>query len=770
MPDTGIAPPPAGQEANRSAEALLRENEKLRRINRALMASAERGPDVNGSAFALFQTAAALGNQVQERTAALTKALAELTAVKEREAQARERLASAIEAINQGIVLCDADDRIVVANGRYRELWRGLPAEPGTAFADVVRGAVRRGIVAGGEDRPEGDGDGQCRPGGDWDGQDWEGFRLARHRDPGEPFVIEFTDGTWLQVSERRVAGGGTVSLYTDITEIKRDEARRRERELEEKSVLLQATLNNLSKGVSVFDSRGTLVACNAAFLSFLGVPAESFAGDLAGSDDDALAELCARLDAMGLTCVHRRPDLGHGWHQQEYRTPDGRTFEIRCSVMQGGYRVATFMDVTERLRISQALQEANEGLERRVEARTAELSRANAEILAAKAEAEMMNLSKTRFFAAANHDLLQPLAAARVFASALSERRLSAPNRELVRHALSALDSVDEMITALLDIAKLDAGVMPPAPCSFAISEVMLRVGEEYRLIAARQKLRLRVFAGAAVVQSDPRLVARILRNLVSNALRYTASGGVLIGHRRVAEGLLVGVWDTGIGIPQDQQEEIFEEFRRLPQASDHSFRGAGLGLSIVRRVSRMLGHRLVVRSIPGRGSLFGIVLPLSDTPPVSTQRPRSPAGAGAQLLRGRCVQLIDDEPHVLQGLSVLLTGWGMRARGAASAAQALEAEVSHGQDAAADGEDAGLPDLIIADYRLEAGTGVEAINTLRRRWGDLPAIIVTADHAPEVQQEVTGAGLYLLHKPVRPARLRSLITHVLQQVRVEA
>jgi CheY-like chemotaxis protein len=342
------------------------------------------------------------------------------------------------------------------------------------------------------------------------------------------------------------------------------------------------------------------------------------------------------------------------------------------------------------------------------------------------------------------------------VFASALSERRLSPHNRELVRHALAALDSVDDMLTALLDIAKLDAGVMPPARCSFSVREVMVRVGEEYKLIAARKKLRLRVFAGDAVVQSDPRLLSRILRNLVSNALRYTSTGGVLIGHRVLGPDLLVGVWDTGIGVAPEQQDEIFEEFRRLHQSGDRSGRGAGLGLSIVRRVSRMLDHRMVVHSIPGRGSFFGIVVPLSQEPPICLQRPRQAqdGSAGAHTLRGRSVQLIDDEPHVLQGLSVLLTGWGMHVSGASSAAQALE-QASETP-----------PDLIIADYRLEGpATGLDAIATLRRRWGDLPAIVVTADHASELQQEVSAAGLYLLHKPVRPARLRSLITHVIQR-----
>ena len=714
--------------------ALRRENVKLRKINQALMASVERGPDLQGGAFALFQTAAALGNQVQERTAALTEALGALTRAKEEEAQAKKRLAAAIEAINQGIVLCDSQDRIVVTNQRYRELWGGLPAEPGSPFAAVVRGAAARGMVA-------------CHDGSG----DWEKFRLERHRNPGEPFVIEFCDGTWLQVSERRVAGGGIVSLYTDITEVKRDEARRRERELEEKSVLLQATLDNLSQGVSVFDAERQLVACNPGFHDFL----RGASGNLGPCTAEELSDCSvARLDSLGLGFVHS-PVRREG-RALEFKTPGNRIFDIRTSLMPGGTCVSTYTDVTERQRFSEALKEANEGLERRVEARTAELIRANAEILAAKAEAEMMNLSKTKFFAAANHDLLQPLAAARVFASALSERRLSPPNRELVRHALAALDSVDDMLTALLDIAKLDAGVMPPAPCSFSVREIMLRVGEEYKLIAARKKLRLRVFAGDAVIESDPRLLSRILRNLVSNALRYTNSGGVLIGHRREGRDLLLGVWDTGVGVAPEQQDEIFEEFRRLPQSGDRSGRGAGLGLSIVRRVSRMLGHPMVVRSLPGRGSFFGILVPLSDQAPICLQRPRQAqdGSSGPQTLRGRSVQLIDDEPHVLQGLSVLLTGWGMQVSGASSAANALEQ--------ASDTP----PDLIIADYRLEGpATGLDAIATLRRRWGDLPAIVVTADHASDVQQEVSAAGLHLLHKPVRPARLRSLITHVIQQ-----
>ena len=745
MPESALQALAKSSPADDELARLRRENQKLRRINEALIAHAERGTDPNGSGFALFQTAAALGNQVQERTAALSAALGELegvnlalTRAKEEQEQAKQRLAFAIEAINQGIVLCDADDRVVVTNRRYREVWGGLAAEPGTPFSDLVHNALASDLLVGA-------------------GAEWGRVRMERHREPGEPFVIQFRNGIWLQVSERRVAGGGTVSLYTDITEIKRDEARRRERELAVKSILLQATLDNLSQGVSVFSGHADLAACNAGFLSFL------HSGDDSDTDEalpgETVSDWCRRrLDELGLRFVYGGDEPETASPLREFRSPDGRTIEIRRSLMPDGGYVATYTDITERLRYLDALREANEGLERRVSERTAELSRANVEISAAKAEAELVNLSKTKFFAAANHDLLQPLAAARVFASALSERRLSAQNRELVRHALSALDSVDDLLTALLDIAKLDAGVMPPAPCAFWLRDVVGPVGKEYGMIASRKRLRLRAFAGDVVVRSDPRLLARILRNLVSNALRYTATGGVLIGHLRHPDGVLVGVWDTGIGIPEEQQEEIFEEFRRLPQGSDRTERGAGLGLSIVRRVCRMLGHKLVVRSVPGRGSLFGVVLPISGEPPVSLLRPTAVTdnSSGANALRGRSVQLIDDEPHVLQALSVLLEGWGMRVSGAACPADALLSSP---------------PDLIIADYRLDGpATGLDAIATLRRRWGDLPAIVVTADYAPEVTAAVAAEGHHLLHKPVRPARLRSLITHILSAVPFEA
>jgi signal transduction histidine kinase len=718
MPDIGTAPVPT---KDADIARLVRENEKLRRVNQALIARAERSTEFQGSGFALFQTAVALGDKVAERTAALTAALGELKQLNGALTQAKLRLSEAIESIDQGIILCDSEDCVVIANRRYREIWAHGAVETGTPFTNIVRDAVRRGMfnLAG-----------ACPAA-------YVATRMARHSNPGAPFVIELSTGTWLQVTERRMGGGGTVTLYTDITAVKHDEARLREAALAEKSVLLQSTIDNLSQGVSVFTADGELVACNPGFLHFL-FPLEEI------PPPEILSDLCKqRLDRYGLGMVHGGGDSL--FVALEFQTAAGRTIEIRRSGMPGGGLVCTYTDITDRLRAAIALRDANESLERRVEERTAELR-------AAKAEAEQVNLSKTKFFAAASHDLLQPLAAARVFASALSERRVSPANRELVRNALAALDSVDELLTALLDISKLDAGVVPPLPCAFRLSDVVNAVGDEFRMIAGRKGLPLRVFAGTAIVRSDPLLLSRILRNLVSNAIRYTPHGGILLGTLRHENAMLVGVWDTGIGIAPHQQAEIFEEFRRLPQARDRNDRGMGLGLAIVQRISRMLGHSLVVRSVPGRGSLFGIVVPLSTEAPVSLMRGRQTTEPppGAQSLKSLAVQLIDDEPHVVQALSVLLRGWGMRVAGASCAAEALQS---------------GCPDLIIADYRLADGkTGLDSIAALRARWGDVPAIVLTADYSPEVRQAVQAAGHQFLNKPVNPARLRSLMTHMLR------
>ncbi len=504
---------------------------------------------------------------------------------------------------------------------------------------------------------------------------------------------------------------------------------------------LLTATLETISQGISVFDESLRLRAWNRRFLELNNLPP-----DLVRVGTD-LAEIVRFNAARGEYGAHgqiesmlarRQANPGHGEDLYERRRPDGTILEIATSPMPGGGFVATFTDVTERHRAAAALREANEGLERRVRERTEALA-------AASAAAERANQSKTRFLAAASHDLLQPLHAARLFTSALCERS----DDPLAAKIEASLRSVETLLGALLDVSKLDAGATRVSREAFAIQPMLTALEEEFGAIAAERGLGLRIVASSAGVDSDPALLRRILQNFLSNAIRYTPRGRVLVGCRRRGDALAIEVWDTGIGIPADKRAEIFQEFHRLAAAGEEE-KGLGLGLAIVDRIARMLGHPVAVRSIPGRGSGFAVTVPRAPVPaPAAERAPRGPRGLG-----GALVLCLDNEPVILDGMATLLGGWSCRVVAATGLA---EAEARLGSDA---------PDLMVVDFHLGGGAdGLEAVAALRRRFGvAVPAVLVTADHTDETRARIEAAGHAVLYKPLRPAALRALLARLVQ------
>jgi signal transduction histidine kinase/ActR/RegA family two-component response regulator len=424
---------------------------------------------------------------------------------------------------------------------------------------------------------------------------------------------------------------------------------------------------------------------------------------------------------------------------------------------MPDGGLVTTFTDITPSVKAAEALERANATLERRVRERTGELTRLNAELERAKAEADEANVSKTRFVAAASHDILQPLNAARLYVTSLIERQRqnnrAGEDADLVGNIDASLDAVEEIFTALLDISRLDTGAMKPEIANFRIDELLQRLDVEFAPLAREKGLELVFMPCSQSVRSDRRLLRRLLQNLISNAIKYTPAGRVLVGCRRRGEQLRVEVYDTGIGIPHSKRRAVFKEFHRLDQGARVA-RGVGLGLSIVERIARVLDCEVTLKSNAGRGSRFSIAVPRAKTVAAATKLralPRLDVGR----LDGTVVLCIDNERAILDGMETLLGGWGCRILKAADLAEALAAVNASGLE----------PDGLLVDYHLDGGNGVGAIAELRRRLGrqnghDLPAIVITADRSLHVREEVRTEGAHLLNKPIKPASLRALIT----------
>ncbi len=364
--------------------------------------------------------------------------------------------------------------------------------------------------------------------------------------------------------------------------------------------------------------------------------------------------------------------------------------------------------------------------------------------------EAERANIAKSKFLAAASHDLRQPLHALTLFTSALDEHVREAEGRRIAEHIVASVRALEKLFDALLDISRLDAGVLKPQLRHFRLDSLLHRLVNEHTPGAAAKGLHVACEDSGLVVHSDPALLERILRNYLSNAIRYTVRGEVRVRCRRRGETVSVEVLDTGIGIPASQHHAIFQEFHQLENAERDRTKGLGLGLAIVERVARLLGHDVGVMSQPGRGACFSVAVPIGD----SAQELAETADGGgdaARELDGLCVVIVDDEAAVREATRTLLRQWGCRVVAAASA-----------EDSAAELRVASLsPGAIVVDYRLPGAlTGVDVIERLRAEFGsEIPALIVTGDTAPERLREAKASGHPLMHKPLQPARLRAFL-----------
>ena len=708
-------------------EMLRQRITKLEKINAALMDRVERSTDLQGSAFTMFETAISLEAMVRDRTQALEEAMgrlatanAELAAANVVADAARRRLRDAIESISEGFALFDADDRLVLCNEAYLGFWPEIAGlvDRSPTFHDITRIVADKGLTVGAMVAPD----------------RWVSDRLARHAIAEGGHVQALADGRWLQVNEIRTSEGGIVGLYTDITEIKAKDARERARELAEKSIVLQTTLDTIPQGVCVYDRNRQLVTWNGPLLQVIGLPADSIASI---RTHDGLVETCAARngpmdDHQPLAWL--APGSSDSVTRRNHA--NGRVIEVRRALMPDGGMVMSFADITEALRSAEAL-------ERRVIERTAEMEEA-------KIAAEQANLSKTRFLAAASHDLLQPLNAARLFIAALADRKLALPTRALVNQTSTALDSVEDLLEALLEISRLDAGAIQPEITDFRLGGLIDTLRIEFAPLAIAAGLTLEIEPCPYWVKSDVRLVRRILQNFLSNAIRYTPEGRVRVDYAVTDKAAVrISVKDSGPGIPLEKQAEIFEEFRRLD--GTQRIPGKGLGLAIVRRASDMLRHPIELRSSPGEGSCFAILLPLGEAKATDADALQpTPRTRSMHHLR---VLVIDNEDQIQRGMQTLLGGWGCEVTVAATPAEACR------QAAAA------APHVVIADFHLDHGqTGDDAVRLVRTEIGrDVPAILISADRSSELKARLDAQNMPLLGKPVKPAQLRALLRTML-------
>jgi len=514
----------------------------------------------------------------------------------------------------------------------------------------------------------------------------------------------------------------------------------------------LSRSLEHLPQGVVTVDAEQRLVAWNSRYVELFGFPPELL------RVGRPIADLLRHNAQRGLlgpgpvdTAIERRLEhLRSGRpHLRESEKSDGTVLEIRGTPLPDGGFVTSYADITSYRNAARELRSLADALEHRIVERTADLEQA-------RLEAETANRYKTRFVAAAVHDLLQPLNAARMFLSTLRAHLREPDTRGVADSVEGALAAQDAILNSLLDISRLEAGTQQVRIRDIAVGPLLAALAHDFGVLARARGLRLDCVATTAVVRSDEHLLRRVLQNLVSNAVRYTAHGRIVLGCRRVGDALRIEVHDTGPGIPPNRQREIFEEFRRLGDggAGEH---GAGLGLAIVKRIARLLDHRIGLRSRPGVGSVFSVTVPLAiarDASETAMDAAASPSeGDDASPLRQATLWHVDDAPERGGDVDVALRRLGCRV--------ALTANLDTARTAARAGE---APDLVLLAVRAGAAAALRDIEALAAIWGARPAAILLADEDDDALRALAQReGFGQLRTPFRAAALRALMTQLL-------
>lgn len=728
------------------------ENQRLRRIRDALIVRVESGSAHKPEPYAAFEHSVILAEQVRERTEALNLAMEELKAsnkalirAREEAETSRQRLNDAIESIADGFVLFDRNHRLIQTNSRFRSYWRhaSVPVpKAGTSIDDVKALAVSSGLI------------------------------VEEHsHEEAEGTVFLLSNGRWVQMTERSTREGGLVVLYSDITDVKNSEMARRIKALEESERWIRVVTDHVPALIAYVGADLTVQFCNRVYQAWYGQQGESPLGKRL--DEVHTPEFYQRLLPQVLEVMDGRSvtfefDEKGGGGEQRYMLRSYVPNVDETGVVTGFF--VLIRDITDRRKTALALEQAYDNLERRVRERTAALTGLNdqlrqeiaeraaveARLREAKLEAEKANLSKTKFLAAVSHDLLQPLNAARLFTSALQEQSFGPKAESLVRSVSVSLDDVENLLGTLVDISKLDAGVIKPDIMAFDLRDLLNNIAREFRQMALAEGLRLDFVPSSAVVHSDSQLLARILRNFLTNAIRYTGQGRILLGCRRQADHILLQVWDTGPGIPDDKLTEIFQEFKRIRPSGSPTDKGLGLGLAIVDKISRMLGHDVSVSSIEGQGSVFSVRVPLGQLKPEAPVARDSLCVEVDRGLSGVRVWVIDNDQAICEGMKTLLEGWDCRVVTAVSVADL---------DARLDIAEAPV-DLILADYHLDNDeNGVDAVAEINgRRSQPVPVLMITANYTNELKQHIRELGYLLMNKPVKPLKLRGVLNHVVR------